>query len=258
MSLKPRTDEFVSTLWLVVISLFNNVVGCFVKNCFPSVRRSLLVAAVLSSCAMFYAPADAANSGIDTPTGVTTLPFGVEGVVGMTLMTQNPTIGPVYVGIGSTSPQFPLVVVADADHVLNVRGDPTAWGLPSTLLGPILQGVNSTQSVQEPITLEGSNINLMADVGVGTTSPAGNLDIENGSNTAKLCLNGACATSLPSSPVIFGGMFGEQSGACQFINPITGGCSCPVYAPNASRVLNANMGGGNQNGSIFFCYGTGG
>lgn len=141
--------------------------------------------------AMFFASARAStNSGVDTPTGVITLPLAVEGVEGMTLVSQGAG-GPVYVGVGSVQPQ-------------------------------------------------------------------GNLDIENGSNTAKLCLNGACATSLPSSPVIFGGMFGEQSGACQFINPITGGCSCPSYAPNASHVLSANMGGGNQNGSIFFCYGTGG
>jgi prepilin-type N-terminal cleavage/methylation domain-containing protein len=82
------------------------------------------------------------------------------------------------VGIGSIFPVGALTVVSGTDHVLNVRGDPTSWGLPAGLLGPILQGVNSAQSVQEPITLEGSTINLMGgSVGVGTIAPAATLDV---------------------------------------------------------------------------------
>ena len=37
---------------------------------------------------------------------------------------------------------------------------------------------------------------LAAPVGIGTTSPGGTLDIENGSNTATLCMNGKCAPSV--------------------------------------------------------------
>ncbi len=40
------------------------------------------------------------------------------------------------------------------------------------------------------MTVSGTN------VGIGSTSPVGNLDVENGSNTAKLCLNGSCTTAL--------------------------------------------------------------
>lgn len=36
-------------------------------------------------------------------------------------------------------------------------------------------------------------------VGVGTTAPTGNLDIENGSNTATICLNGTCSSTLGGS-----------------------------------------------------------
>jgi hypothetical protein len=37
---------------------------------------------------------------------------------------------------------------------------------------------------------------LGGNVGVGTTMPQGNLDIENGSNTANICLNGLCAAHI--------------------------------------------------------------
>jgi hypothetical protein len=48
------------------------------------------------------------NSGIDTPTGVTTLPLGVQGVEGMDLVAQ--PSGAVYVGVGSTTPTVSLDV----------------------------------------------------------------------------------------------------------------------------------------------------
>ena len=50
------------------------------------------------------------SSGIDTPTGATVLPFAVEGVEGMDLVIQNSPNGPVYLGIGSSSPKAPLDV----------------------------------------------------------------------------------------------------------------------------------------------------
>ncbi len=82
------------------------------------------------------------------------------------------------VGIGTTSTYGALTVANGTDHTLNVRGDPVSFGLPAGLLGPILQGVNSAQTVQEPITLEGSTINLMGgSVGIGTSSPSYALDV---------------------------------------------------------------------------------
>jgi hypothetical protein len=66
-----------------------------------------------------------------------------------------------------------LTVNASTDHVLNVRGDPASFGLPSSLLGPILQGVNTAQTLIEPITLFGTSVLLMGgNVGVGTTTPS--------------------------------------------------------------------------------------
>lgn len=52
----------------------------------------------------------AANSGLDTPTGAPSLPFSVEGVEAMRLVTQNPGLGPVYLGVGLQTPQAPLDV----------------------------------------------------------------------------------------------------------------------------------------------------
>ena len=37
------------------------------------------------------------------------------------------------------------------------------------------------------------------NVGIGTQNPGGNLDVENGSNTATLCLNGSCVNTLNTS-----------------------------------------------------------
>jgi hypothetical protein len=53
----------------------------------------------------------ATNSGIDTPTGVTTLPLAVQGVEAMDLVTQ--ASGSIYVGVGTSSPQSALDVNGD-------------------------------------------------------------------------------------------------------------------------------------------------
>jgi hypothetical protein len=63
------------------------------------------------------------------------------------------------VGINMPSPTFALVVQAATDRVLNVRGDPATLGFPSGQLGPILQGTNTAENAEEPITIVGSNIN---------------------------------------------------------------------------------------------------
>lgn len=66
--------------------------------------KALPAAFTLSvSCALLAPPAFATNSGIDTPTGVMSLPLSVQGVQIMTLTETG-------VGIGTTAPQAPLDV----------------------------------------------------------------------------------------------------------------------------------------------------
>jgi hypothetical protein len=70
-------------------------------------------------------------------------------------------------------------------------------------------------------------------IGIGTTAPQGNLDIENGSNTAQLCLNSQCTTSISSLSHSFGGAYGlnqnnsPNGSGCDHPNPVTGGYNCP-------------------------------
>jgi hypothetical protein len=67
-----------------------------------------LACAAFLFCEVLLFPAYAATSGIDTQTGVTTLPLGVQGVEGMDLVAQPG--GSVYVGVGTSVPQAPLDV----------------------------------------------------------------------------------------------------------------------------------------------------
>ena len=69
------------------------------------------------------------------------------------------------VGIGTTNVTGSLTVSGATDRMLNVRGDPASFGLPSGLLGPILQGVNSAQTLTEPLTVFASSINLRVHFG---------------------------------------------------------------------------------------------
>ena len=75
------------------------------------------------------------------------------------------------VGIGTTAVGGALTVSAGTDHVLNVRGDVAAFGLPAGLLGPIFQGVNSAQTSFEPITFVSPTNFMLGSVGIGTTAP---------------------------------------------------------------------------------------
>ncbi|HUO50310.1 MAG TPA: tail fiber domain-containing protein [Candidatus Paceibacterota bacterium] len=121
------------------------------------------------------------------------------------------------VAIGTSNVSFPLVVSAGTDHVLNVRGDPASWGggLPSGLLGPILQSVNSAENVQEPMTFEASNINLMGKVGIGTASPAYALTLNGAPNSWAEVVNWGPGSVAGSYGIIVGS---SATGYSQFQN----------------------------------------
>jgi hypothetical protein len=97
------------------------------------------------------------------------------------------------VGIGTTNlSTAKLVVQATIDRVLVVRGDPTPFGFPPAMLGPILAGVSSDHSTFEPFTIAGQTINLMiGKVGINTTAPAYQLDVVGDCNiTGQYLVNG--------------------------------------------------------------------
>lgn len=70
-----------------------------------------------------------------------------------------------------------------------------------TMSGPIVEGGTSiapdgstvvgSSTNSSPLIVNG-NVVMNGNVGIGSNAPIGKLDIENGSNTANLCLNGGC------------------------------------------------------------------
>jgi hypothetical protein len=219
-----------------------------------------------------YGTVLAANSGLDTPTGVADLPFGIEGTEIMDLtssgltITTTATSQALNVTAGTGAARVAYFQAAATDYVVAVTmlnnsvtcANGGQWGFGVNGSAPTTFSTMPAGSFWIHQDCGAARLTIAPNgyVGIGSMNPDGNLDVENGSNTAKLCLNGQCTTSLASSPVVFGGMWGNQSGfSCQYPNPITGGCSCPSYAPHSAHIMSANMGSGNQNGSVYFCYG---
>ncbi len=85
-------------------------------------------------------------------------------------------------------------------------------------------------------------VKIRGDVGIGTSSPAGNLDIAGGSGTATLCLNGACATRI--------GGFGNLQ-----VFSANGTFTVPA---GVTRVKVTVVGGGGGGGNILYAGSNGG
>jgi hypothetical protein len=86
------------------------------------------------------------------------------------------------IGIDTTAINGVMTINAGTDRMLNVRGDPASFGTSQG--GIILQGVNSAQSAETPITLEAGKLYLNPGgntVGVGTLAPLAQLSIGSGS-----------------------------------------------------------------------------
>jgi hypothetical protein len=80
----------------------------------------------------------------------------------------------VYPGAGMTLNCTQSAAIMSA--CLNFRGDPTSFGLASTVTGPILQGIALNQITEQPITLIASQLNLVplgGPVAIGTTNAGG-------------------------------------------------------------------------------------
>ena len=63
------------------------------------------------------------------------------------------------------------------------------------------------------------------NVGIGTIAPIGNLDVENGHNSATFCLNGQCSSSIASLATSF---WLPPTTRTNYPNPYTGNYSCPA------------------------------
>jgi hypothetical protein len=77
------------------------------------------------------------------------------------------------------------------------------------------------------------------NVGVGILAPQGNLDIENGSNTAKLCLNGACVQALSNvaakAVTINGVQGGNDIGAAEWNAIIQSAVNTVIPQPRSAN-----------------------
>jgi hypothetical protein len=209
----------------------------------------LAVAALLLLCLAPLVPAYAANSGIDTPTGITTLPFGIEGVEMMDLTTTG-------LAIGTPNPTGHVNIYGESGGLgLNVQAD-DGTGTTGTRVRQLFISGASNPNVKAEIGLDTTLKELIIGVleegvawhdiilannggfvGIGTLSPQGNLDIENGSNTATLCLNGSCKQSVAPTVVtatgsgspVNGNVTSNATATCPAGKHATGGganCSC--------------------------------
>ncbi len=99
-------------------------------------------------------------------------------------------------GIGTKTPGSLLSVGSNSEFQVNGAGDVVVTGGSDGRFGFYHQ---NQSGYQEVIAVEANrDVDFMGGrVGIGTSAPAGNLDIENGQNTATLCLNGHCTAALP-------------------------------------------------------------
>lgn len=196
-------------------------------SCFNALRTCALVVAFAFAVAIMPLPAFATTSGIDTPTGVTSLPLAVEGVEGMNLVAQSAS-GPVYVGIGITSPTTPLQIRSAANEDLVFRGAVSASS------GAEIGAVNDVNSVWEPLQLDGSItiLGMAGNVGVGLINPSYKLDVSGWMHTSSGIVfpdGTQQTTAATSGGMEIGGFYLLGQGVWPGCtgNPKTGGCSCP-------------------------------
>lgn len=162
-----------------------------------------------------------ASGGLDTPQGVLNMPFNIEGVEGMRLVSQNTGAGPIYLGIGTTNPTSNLTVItysaggaylgptsgAWATRIINAGNAPSedglsiqnAWANTNSTIFEAAMGWNGTAVGYYPVfSIDGLGDIIWKNysqstlayfnagdgyVGIGTNAPAAVLDIENTGGT---------------------------------------------------------------------------
>lgn len=146
------------------------------------------------------------------------------------------------VGIGTTGPDALLTIEDNGGNDLtfkNSSGTDYGW------LG--LSGIDGSASTNELRIRGDAGIDFVVggfpkmtvatsgNVGIGTTGPQGNLDIENGSNTAQLCLNGTCSTthSFASYVAAYGTNANTIKGPCGF--------NSTAYCPSGYTAISGGM-----------------
>jgi hypothetical protein len=88
-------------------------------------------------------------------------------------------------------------------------GTNVGWGDSTTYINGV--GASGTGSIAfSTASTERLRITGNGNVGIGTTTPAGNLAIDNAGHNATICLNGTCSTTI-------GGGGGSQSSASNFV-----------------------------------------
>jgi hypothetical protein len=184
------------------------------------------------------------NSGLDTPTGVATLPFSVQGQEMMQL-TQ------VGLGIGTTSPSTILQVRGGADANLITYA--------STNLGAgtmELSNVNDANNVNEPIEFDAGKFNFaVGNVGINTTNPFRALTVNGGelaiirqsNNWTYLNISDANASNGQSSNLDIRGLdvAGTQEVSLNsvFLNATRVGVG--IWSPQATLDVNGEVRAGN-------------
>jgi len=201
---------------------------------------------------------------------LTTSPTAESKAGGLLLNTSGATNGLIVqsgnVGIGVTSPTVSLDVAqngalcvgqacfssgGDYAHVANnewYNGSYWTVTAPGALIQLTGQSTNFYRHDASGNHSFSMTIDPSGNVGIGTWSPLGKLDVEGGN----LCLNGSCVGSLPSGPGLLCGLYETQStinaatliAACKGYNPAS---SCPPGFSQTSFIA-----GGYQSQSTFF------
>lgn len=219
--------------------------------------NSLLLVSIFAFCITSAAQANASStSGIDTPTGILTLPLSVQGMPGCTLIggtdaSGNPTTPNLScngeIGIGTSAPDSALTVSSGAPspvHIVNVdKSSTTALSLTSQNVGGVyvlFQNNGQTAGYKPPmIGANGNDFVVQVDdtsgtsptgwTGALTIAPGGNVGIGTSRPQAALDVNGE--TKVGNSGTACSA---SNAGALRWNGVVFQGCNGSAWLPVGS------------------------